>query len=411
CVSRHDYHDPPGWGFMCATFTSYDCHDFMMQNCIAINSGDADFMLYGEMWGGIWFEHKESTGLDNSARVMGSIFLDLGGWGSINDPKNSGVRQIENCIFWNNQGGYTGGRINGNPTVSLDHITIGQMWGSYGDKSYAWGTGASATSGFASASITNSNITGCNSYGVANLMTSNNNNFYGNAEDFGAQWGTPVPTAGDQDMFVDPQQQYITRIEEGSPLKGAASDGGDIGATVVNRYGVSGTLWGEPGFDELLDEPLWPFPNEDAIKSTMGSWTYMNDGKRGFAADGNGLYGGPITLTSYIWEQLGNPCPPEVCNYDPTEIKAKTYPLPISLSVHPNPFSASTKLTVGGSISRHVFSVFDVKGALVKTIAFRGSSFIWDGRDQRGRLLPNGVYVCRYQSGRKIKQERISIMR
>ena len=38
-------------------------------------------------------------------------------------------------------------------------------------------------------------------------------------------------------------------------------------------------------------------------------------GNRGFAADGNGLYGGPITLTSYIWEYLGNPCPADICNY------------------------------------------------------------------------------------------------
>ena len=30
-------------------------------------------------------------------------------------------------------------------------------------------------------------------------------------------------------------------------------------------------------------------------------------------APGNGLYGGPITLTSYIWEYLGNPCPVGVC--------------------------------------------------------------------------------------------------
>jgi len=37
--------------------------------------------------------------------------------------------------------------------------------------------------------------------------------------------------------------------------------------------------------------------------------------KRGFAGDGNGLYGGSITLTSYIWEYLGNPCPSDICNY------------------------------------------------------------------------------------------------
>ena len=38
-------------------------------------------------------------------------------------------------------------------------------------------------------------------------------------------------------------------------------------------------------------------------------------GNIGFCADGTGLYGGNITLTSYIWEYLGNPCPQEICDY------------------------------------------------------------------------------------------------
>ncbi len=32
-----------------------------------------------------------------------------------------------------------------------------------------------------------------------------------------------------------------------------------------------------------------------------------------FAANGSGFYGGPITLTSYIWEKLGTACPTHIC--------------------------------------------------------------------------------------------------
>jgi hypothetical protein len=93
------------------------------------------------------------------------------------------------------------------------------------------------------------------------------------------------------------------------------------GAKMVKRYGVSGTRWGEPGFDQLTTEDLWPWPYEAKIKEVFGEANAVpggnspatNNTKRGFAADGVGLYGGPITLTSYIWEYLGTPCPSTVC--------------------------------------------------------------------------------------------------
>lgn len=93
------------------------------------------------------------------------------------------------------------------------------------------------------------------------------------------------------------------------------------GATIIKRYGVSGTLWGEPGYDQLTNDDLWPWPYEDKIKAVFaeqnnppsGYSPSVNNTKRGFAADGNGLYGGPISLTSYIWEYLGTPCPTNVC--------------------------------------------------------------------------------------------------
>ena len=93
------------------------------------------------------------------------------------------------------------------------------------------------------------------------------------------------------------------------------------GATILKRYGVTGTLWGEPGFDQLTNDDLWPWPYEDKIKAVFteqndppnGYSPASNITTRGFAASGSGLYGGPITLTSYIWEYLGAMCPANVC--------------------------------------------------------------------------------------------------
>jgi hypothetical protein len=316
CVSRHDYHEPdPGWGRQCATFTSYDAHNFVLQNCIAIDSGDDDPGLYGMIYGGVWFENKETTGADNSGRIQDSIILNLAGLAAINDPKNNGTRVVENTVIWGSKGGYTGGPISGAPNVLLDHLTIGGLWGEFQDSSYAWGTGAYMASGLASGRLTNSIVRECNSYGVADYTTSDYNDYHGNTQDFGNTYGISPPTAGAHDRFVDPGLRYLCRVEDGSAMKGAASDGGDLGANIIYRRGVTGTLYGEPGYDELTNEPLWPFPNEDVIKSTMSAWDGQNDPRRGFCAPGNGLYGGPITLTSYVWEYLGNPCPSDICKY------------------------------------------------------------------------------------------------
>lgn len=62
------------------------------------------------------------------------------------------------------------------------------------------------------------------------------------------------------------------------------------GATILKRVGVSGTLYGEAGFNTLTDEDLWPFPNEVRIKSDFDTVKPSFGGK---------------SLTNYVWEQLG----------------------------------------------------------------------------------------------------------
>lgn len=64
------------------------------------------------------------------------------------------------------------------------------------------------------------------------------------------------------------------------------------GATIVNRIGVSGTLYGETGFDQVTADALWPWPNQDRIKADFDTVRPSFGGK---------------TLTNYVWEQLGNP--------------------------------------------------------------------------------------------------------
>ncbi len=116
--------------------------------------------------------------------------------------------------------------------------------------------------------------------------------------------------------------RYLVRIEPNSNLSAQGNDGGDLGATVMTFKGKSGTLWGEPGYDEETNIPMWPFPMEDLIKEKMADYSYTGptytgaplsrvatgntgviNGARGFAEAGQ-------TLTHYIWNYLDNTAPP-----------------------------------------------------------------------------------------------------
>src|SRR3989344_635013 len=96
----------------------------------------------------------------------------------------------------------------------------------------------------------------------------------------------------------------MTRIESGSPYKGAGESGADIGANIINRYGVDGTKVGDPGVETLTTNALWPWPYENQIKSDICTATGLT----------TGWCGTTKTLTAYTWEYLGNTCPTSICN-------------------------------------------------------------------------------------------------
>ena len=72
------------------------------------------------------------------------------------------------------------------------------------------------------------------------------------------------------------------------------------------------------------------------------------------------------------------------------------------LTCSPNPFSTSTTISFAGKINPHESSqikIYNVKGQLVREFGLRisefGFSVIWDGKNEQGREVKNGVYFCK----------------
>ena len=98
----------------------------------------------------------------------------------------------------------------------------------------------------------------------------------------------------DPENDTGPSLVYPFRIEAGSTLKGTGYGGGDYGANIVKRYGTDGYFRDDAGYNTLSATDLWPWPNEDVIRTAM-----RVDSERGFCADGQ-------NLTDYLWNLLGN---------------------------------------------------------------------------------------------------------
>jgi Protein of unknown function (DUF1565) len=281
---------------------SHNVRDNLLQNLVAIdgrkgsNTGESTY-------GGFYFPKEPQN-----TTIQGSIALNV-------EAEYSGyfireLRALEtsmvDSVAW---GGYgtnfiAGIRANASDTgaLTLDRVTVGGYANGYYNLDSA-PVRALRNSAF----IGNAARTSGNDYGWTTIT---NNAFFPAAQVTGANAVTA--TAG--------TLKYIVRPEPGSVLIGAGSGGTNIGADVTKQYGVSGTRYGETGYDQKTNIALWPWPYEDVIKAVFAETNpapptatpSSNTPARGFAAAGNDAFGKPLTLTRYIWQYLGNKIPAEI---------------------------------------------------------------------------------------------------
>jgi len=122
--------------------------------------------------------------------------------------------------------------------------------------------------------------------------------------------------AGTTNVGITAGFKYVPRFEPTHELADTHA------AEVMTLKGKSGTFWGDAGYDQETNIPMWDFPFQSYMQEMMStySWTgpeysgsdYLNRvagvdgtllGNRGFCAAGE-------TLTSYVWGYMGNTVPP-----------------------------------------------------------------------------------------------------
>ncbi len=324
-------------------YAVYDCYDILVRRAVV----RFDYATSTEPLAGIAFYGPSHDSVCQNCVVLDTNYYDNWGnrpgcsgpsscfmYGAFYNPKAAkNIKHVGNIALNTKSGTISAGfaiedggyQTTGNDvinSIAWDVLKEGNDVSDAGNGIRPRGSGG--TGGTAS-----SNTIGMAGYGIrkgGQGFQSDHNLFVGN------QVGNAV-SASNHDYYDNNPMPYqyatVTNSGEGtsglqwlprSPMN--ASDGNPIGASIEKRYGVSGTYKGESGWDTLTDVDLWPWAYEDQIKAdfrmsnppSSGAFPTTNDTKRGFAADGNGLYGGPITLTSYIWEYLGYACPDDICS-------------------------------------------------------------------------------------------------
>jgi hypothetical protein len=312
-IARRDCHLGADGGNHYSSFVTYWGDNTYFQNCLSLDAhpaecGDPD---YPAATMAVFYTANGASNYGAEGCISANDEGQIGQFESGASPVT-----LKNNAAWMAGSDNYGIFIYG-PSVVIDGNTFGNVSGN-GEYSGQ----CVRTVDVDPSSLRNNIMYGCEK---ATFVEVNANNAYNLLYQSGENYLYSTPGNGEV-TDVDPLKsglKYLPRVEDGSQLTSVGQSGGQVGARILKKIGVYGASYGEPGWNSTTGENLWPWPYEQKIKQLMGSYRGVNDsagnwvavdGKRGFCADGKGLYGGPITLTSYVWEYLGNPCPAEICS-------------------------------------------------------------------------------------------------
>jgi hypothetical protein len=278
CIARHDGGYGPYSGNPEAGFSNYNSQYVEFQNCMVIDSNLQTTNNPGSVSGYAYWDQ--------------AFYLIYNSTCPLADCESTDHLYIRSNISLNNLG--SSYRFDGSSTTITIPIwtnNVGIGFGEGGD------VGAIINGG-----------SGTLSFGSTLLNCAYKNFTYGAADGHGSA-GTI-----DYSFMISLGTAYYNFTDGGHNLTSAGTawtyipriESGSVGPTILKKIGVSGTLYGDTGYADTTTDNLWPWPNEDRIKTDMAAVS-----NRGFTAY-SGKDGTHNSLTSYIWEYLGNQIPADI---------------------------------------------------------------------------------------------------
>jgi hypothetical protein len=88
-----------------------------------------------------------------------------------------------------------------------------------------------------------------------------------------------------------------------------------------------------------------------------------------------------------------------------------------NLKVYPNPFRSSTTIKYQSPNVKTQIDIYDITGCCVKSFSVPGSNYLvptvlsWDGTDERGVHLPQGIYFVQLSCGEEDFHEKVVLLR
>jgi hypothetical protein len=182
-----------------------------------------------------------------------------------------------------------------------------------------------------------------------------------------------------------------------------------------------GASWTNTGLSQVTDVLVYPAgpdtvyaatSNNGVYKSTNngGAWTQINTGLEETnitslgVNPGQFLFCGTKSSGMFRWGLA---------------VGAEETPAPgrvATLTAQPNPFRTATTISLNGKVQCAKgleLKIYDATGRLIRsfTLGAMPYALCWDGTDQEGKKLPEGVYFCKLVTDGKTFMEKLVILK
>ncbi len=369
CVIRHE----GGWDDQGSQDPEAGLNFYNSSNCLAENVLVVDSVGAFKTFQGSFYAVKNgSTDRANKNNSwLGCVALVSENMGLRMDVTQAANLTVQDSVFWDcKNGGISFGT--GDAACAVNRVTIGRTFVA-GQGDFMGGLGYWGSQGARTVkNLVFVNLSGRDLDGVS---ASYFDTYHNGSSSDGTGRVTVNPFSGGL--------KYLPRIEDGSALKTAGEGGGQMGAQIVKRYGAAGSLYGDPGYDALTTEDLWPWPNQARIFEDM-----CRDRTSGFCA--------AVSLTDYVWNYAGSPRGFFPADTSRGEGDRRDGSDPGNLGPRRKYVAPSRgRGAEFGGEAVEVVVLDSVGNAVYRRETSGGTPIVWDGRDSSGRAVESGVYVCK----------------